>query len=78
MSFIKVMKDKTHMKKKQDVLHRGYEGQNAHEKEAKCPSSVRDGETIPFSGKKTALNKAALKQHHSYSAKISSTVNFNP
>ncbi len=39
MSFIEIMKDKMHMKKEQDVLHRDYEGQNAHEKEARCPSS---------------------------------------
>nr|WP_263324138.1 hypothetical protein [Neobacillus sp. Marseille-Q6967] len=39
MSFIGVMKDKTHMKKERNVLHQDYEGQNAHEKGARCPSS---------------------------------------
>ncbi len=38
MSFIKRMKDKTELKKQQNVLHKADEGQNEIEKTTKCPS----------------------------------------
>jgi hypothetical protein len=39
MSFIRVMKDKTRLGNKKNVLHPGYEGQNPIGQQEKCPSS---------------------------------------
>jgi ATP phosphoribosyltransferase regulatory subunit HisZ len=38
MSFIELMKDKTRLKYKGNVLHRADEGQNKAEIQGKCPS----------------------------------------